>query len=77
MPATTEAMAAVEPVYESLPGWGVPTAGITRYEDLPARAKDYLEALEDLTVVEIGAISTGPERSETIILPGSRLEKLL
>jgi adenylosuccinate synthase len=77
MPATTEAMAAVEPVYESLPGWCVPTAGITRYEDLPARAKDYLEFLEDLTVVEIGAISTGPERSETIILPGSRLERLL
>jgi adenylosuccinate synthase len=55
----------------------VPTAGIKRYEDLPARAKDYLEFLEDLIVVEIGAVSTGPERSETIILPGSRLEKLL
>jgi adenylosuccinate synthase len=77
MPATTEAMAAVEPIYERLPGWCVPTAGIKRYEDLPARAKDYLEFLEDLIVVEIGAVSTGPERSETIILPGSRLEKLL
>jgi adenylosuccinate synthase len=77
MPATTKAMAAVEPVYESLPGWCVPTAGITRYELLPARAKDYLKFLEDRTGVEIGAISTGPERSETIILPGSRLERLL
>jgi adenylosuccinate synthase len=77
MPATTEAVAAVEPVYEKLPGWHASTAGITRYEDLPARAKTYLEFLQDRCGVEIGAISTGPERSETIIVPGSRLEKLL
>jgi adenylosuccinate synthase len=60
-----------------LPGWCAPTAGITRYELLPERAKIYLKFLEDRTGVEIGAISTGPERSETIIMPGSRLEKLL
>jgi len=77
MPATTEAMAAVEPIYERLPGWCAPIAGITRYELLPERAKIYLKFLEDRTGVEIGAISTGPERSETIIMPGSRLEKLL
>jgi adenylosuccinate synthase len=77
MPATVEKMAALEPIYENLPGWCAPTAGITRYDDLPARAKAYLEYLAERTGVEIGAISTGPERSETIIRPGSRLEKLL
>ncbi len=77
MPATTHAMAAVEPVYQNLPGWGAPTAGITKYADLPGRAKEYLKFLEQQTGVEVGAISTGPERSQTIIVPGSRLEKLL
>ena len=77
MPATVEGMAALEPVYENLPGWCTPTAGLTHYDDLPARAKAYLEYLAERTGVEIGAISTGPERSETIIRPGSRLEKLL
>jgi adenylosuccinate synthase len=77
MPATVEAMAALEPIYRMLPGWGASTAGVTRYEDLPARAQDYLKFLGEQTGVEAGAISTGPERNQTILVPGSRLEKLL
>ena len=77
MPATADALAALEPVYEKLPGWRVSTAGTTRFENLPVRAREYLTFLEQRTGVEIGAISTGPERSETIIVSGSRLEKLL
>ena len=49
----------------------------TRYDQLPARAKDYLAFLEEQAGVEIGCISTGPERNQTIVRPGSRLEKLL
>jgi adenylosuccinate synthase len=33
--------------------------------------------LEERTGVEIGSVSNGPERNETMIIPGSRLEKLL
>lgn len=77
MPATAEALGAVEPVYERLPGWVMPTAGITRYEDLPLRAQQYLEFLESSVGVEIGCISTGPERDQTILKPGSRLEELV
>jgi adenylosuccinate synthase len=77
MPASNQALAAIEPVYTRLPGWQSPTAGTTRYEDLPARAKDYLAFLAAQTGVEVGCISTGPERSETIIVSGSRLERIL
>ena len=77
MPATYRAMEAVEPVYETLPGWRTPTRGITRFDDLPERARAYLRYLEDRTGVEIGGVSTGPERNETIIRAGSRLEKLI
>ena len=77
MPASNQALAAVEPVYTRMPGWQSPTAGTTRYEDLPARAQAYLAFLAAQTGVEVGCISTGPERSETIMVRGSRLERVL
>jgi adenylosuccinate synthase len=77
MPATYRALEAIEPVYQMLPGWRSSTRGITRYQDLPERARAYLQFLEDRTGVEIGGISTGPERNETIIRAGSKLEALL
>jgi len=77
MPASNNAVAALEPVYTRLPGWQSKTAGLKRYEDLPALAKEYLNFLAQQTGVEVGCISTGPERSETIVVPGSRLERAL
>jgi adenylosuccinate synthase len=77
MPASIRELAAIEPVYERLPGWQTATAGLTHYDDLPARAKEYLAFLADRTGVEVGCISTGPERSETMVVPGSRLERVL
>ncbi len=77
MPATAQAMSAVEPIYENFPGWNCPTAGMSRYEQLPAKAKAYLDYVSGLTGVEIGCVSTGPERDQTIIVPGSKLAKLL
>ncbi len=77
MPATLRALETVEPAWERVPGWRTPTFGLTRYEDLPANARSYLAFLEAQTGVEIGCISTGPERHQTILVPGSRLEKIL
>jgi adenylosuccinate synthase len=77
MPATFHALEAVEPVYEKLPGWKSHTRGLQRHADLPPLAKDYLKFLSDRTGVEIGCISTGPERDETILIEGSRLAGLL
>jgi len=77
MPATIREIETVEPVYERLPGWRTPTAGIACFEDLPAKARQYLEYLESRTGVEVGCISTGPERNQTIVRGGSKLEKLI
>jgi adenylosuccinate synthase len=77
MPATIARLEKVEPVYETLPGWASPTAGVTSYEELPARAKDYIAYLEKMTGVEIGCVSTGPERNETIVRAGTKLAALL
>jgi len=77
MPPTSDELQAVEPVYETLPGWAMPTAGITEYQKLPQKAREYLDFLEASAGVEIGCISTGPERNQTILKSGSKLEELL
>jgi adenylosuccinate synthase len=77
MPATRSGMDTIEAVYETLPGWQNSTRGIDRVEELPAKARAYLKFLEERTGVEIGGVSTGPERNETILIGGSRLASLL
>ncbi len=67
-PVGAEAFAAVEPVYEEMPGWTESTVGLKAYEDLPANAKAYLKRIEEVTEIPIDIISTGPERTETIVL---------
>ncbi len=72
MPATHRELAEVEPVYETLPGWKSTTKGISSWKELPLAAREYLVFLERQSGVEVGCISTGPERKETILRPDSR-----
>jgi adenylosuccinate synthase len=67
MPGDIAQLAACEPVYEQMPGWQQPTRGITRYDDLPAAAKNYIKKLEETSGVPAAIISTGSERTHTII----------
>lgn len=59
---------AVEPVYESMPGWTESTLGAKTLDELPATAVAYIKRLEELTGAPIDIISTGPDRVETIVL---------
>lgn len=77
MPATNREIETIRPVFEKLPGWHQSTRGTSNYSDLPQRAKDYIAFLAEKSGVEVGCVSTGPERTETMILAGSRIENLL
>jgi adenylosuccinate synthase len=70
IPYGANALAACEPIYETLPGWKSDTSGITSYDDLPEKAKAYVRRLEELVEAPVAMISTGPERGETIIRDG-------
>ncbi len=72
MPAMASVLDTVEPVYKTVPGWQSKTAGLMKYKDLPQRARDYLKFLSDNTGVEISIVSTGPEREQTLWVPGTR-----
>ena len=67
MPGDYAQLAACEPVYETLPGWTKPTAGVRNFDDLPAEAKAYVARLEDITGVPAAVVSTGSAREDTII----------
>jgi adenylosuccinate synthase len=77
MPALAEEYEHVTPEYKTLPGWNETTYGLKDGQKLPKAAVDYLKFISDFLHVEIGMISTGPERDATIIQPGSLLSTWL
>ena len=68
VPSNTFELAEVEPVYQTVPGWTEDLRPCRRWEDLPAAARSYLEAMESFTGVPIAAVSVGPDREETIVV---------
>jgi adenylosuccinate synthase len=66
-PADLSVAQACEPVYETLPGWNAPTGEARDFGDLPEAARRYVERLSDLAGCEIGIVSTGPDRADTIV----------
>ncbi|NLU17536.1 adenylosuccinate synthase [Serratia liquefaciens] len=67
-PLAAEGWEGIEPIYESMPGWSDTTFGVKEHSKLPQAALDYIKRIEELTGVPVDIISTGPDRSETMIL---------
>ena len=65
-PGSAAMLERCSPIYEEVPGWEGPTAGVTKLDDLPTGARFYIDRLEDLVGLPIDIISTGPLRHETI-----------
>ena len=67
-PLDAEGWNEIEHVYLEFPGWIENTHGITVWEKLPAAARAYLRALEELSGCPLAIVSTGPDRDHTIVL---------
>jgi adenylosuccinate synthase len=67
-PADADEYEALEPVYETMPGWSESTVGVQKLEDLPQAARDYIKRIEEVVGTPIDIVSTGPDRVETIVL---------
>ena len=76
-PADLRCLSGAEPIYERMPGWSTPTRGVTRFEGLPEEARRYVRRLEEVTGVDCAIISTGSDRTETILETGSVVERWL
>jgi adenylosuccinate synthase len=70
IPADMRGFESIQPVYTTLKGWNASTEGITEFDKLPQLAQDYLHFLERESGAKIGMVSTGPDRDQTITLPG-------
>ncbi len=72
-PMSVEELKDCSPIYESFPGWDEDISRVRRLEDLPSAARHFIKALEDSVGVKVELVSIGPDRSQTIICPGSQL----
>ena len=67
-PGGVAALEKCSPIYETLEGWDIPTAGISDLSNLPTNARVYIDRLENLIGCPIDIISTGPHRDQTIMV---------
>jgi adenylosuccinate synthase len=68
LPAHAADQAAVEPIYEDIPGWSESTAGARSWAQLPAQAIKYIRRIEELIDCPVALVSTSPEREDTILV---------
>lgn len=57
----------LKPVYKNFSGWNQSTRNISKFEDLPKNARDYIAYVEEFIGVKFNIVSTGPKRTETIL----------
>ena len=68
LPLDADEIDACVPVYDNFPGWEGSTFGITEWDALPLNARRYIERIAEVVGVGVDIVSTGPDRTETIIL---------
>ncbi len=68
LPASSEAQAAAEPIYETMDGWSGTTEKARSWADLPAEAVKYVRRLEELIETPVALVSTSPERDDVILM---------
>jgi len=68
LPAHAADQAAVEPIYEEMPGWQETTAGARSWADLPAQAIKYISRVQELIETPVALVSTSPQREDTILV---------
>ena len=66
-PSTIAEIERIEPVYEEHDGWQQDLSGITRYTDLPAKARSYLDRITELAETRVSLVGIGPSRDQTLV----------
>ena len=67
MPMTQTGFHHAKPILEHFPGWQQDITGARTFEDLPAQAQAYVEALERLSGCRMSVIGVGPDREQSIV----------
>ena len=67
MPMTQTELHHAAPVYEHLDGWEEDITGVRRFEDLPAAARAYVLALEEMSGSRVSVVGVGPDREQNVV----------
>lgn len=67
MPASQSDFHHAKPIYEMLDGWKEDISHCRSFEELPEKARAYVEYLESISGCRISAIGVGPSRDATIV----------
>jgi len=65
-PSHVDDLRRVTPVYETLPGWQQEISDCRRLEELPTKAREYLDRISEILGRPIEVVSVGPDRKQTI-----------
>lgn len=57
-----------EPVYETVEGWNCDTSGCTSWNDLPEKAKKYIDFISEKAGMKVTIVSVGPNREQTFFV---------
>jgi adenylosuccinate synthase len=57
-----------KPIYEEFPGWWEDISAARTLNELPANARAYVTAIEEMSGARISAIGVGPGRAETVVV---------
>ena len=68
VPSDAQTLAECQPVYAEFPGWRAPTNEVTKWKQLPVKARQYLKAIAELSGARLMIASVGPARTQTIFL---------
>ena len=56
----------INPVLQAYPGWNIDTTGVTSYEGMPEKMKQYVAFINRFTGVDVSHISNGPGRDQIV-----------
>lgn len=73
IPASLTTYSKVTPIYEELDGWSeLPeiSDGTDAFSSIPSAMMDYLQKIETWTGSKVAILSLGPDRADTIQIPG-------
>jgi adenylosuccinate synthase len=68
VPNDAQALAECEPIYVEFEGWRTPTGKARTWKQLPAKTREYLKAIAEMTNANLYIASVGPGRDQTIFV---------
>ena len=68
VPNDAQVLAECEPVYVEFEGWRTPTDKAKTFKQLPAKAREYVKAIAELSNAKLFIASVGPGRDQTIFV---------